>query len=230
MNEYNYCEEIRTKYKVDELYSKTLDYRINGFLKACNMNLENSLCKKDISTHRLEYNKLEYFNKDNSEIQYSVKLTKNTGDDETRLTISGNYGDLKLSFSNYIDDDKNYDKISELPFNISLSKVVDNFKYDLEIVTLSKSRTKFIVRKGNEKMIVPYIITFQANVLDFSIILKLVKGFVINPELVFASYKDVMEKKNPTLTCSDLGKGIVEDESLNEPVKGVRRVIRSLFK
>ena len=230
MNEYDYCEEIKTQYKVEELNSKTLTYRINGFLKACNMNLENSLCKKDIRTHRLEYDTLEYVNKDDSEIKYSVILTKNTNDDKSRMSLSGNYGDLKLSFSNYIDDDKNYDKISEIPFKVSLSKVVDIFKYDLEISTVSKTRTKFIIRKGNDKMIVPYIITFQANVLDFSIILKIIKGFVINPELVFDSYSDVMNKKNPTLTCNDLSKGMVEDESLDEPVKGIRRVVRSLFK
>ena len=42
--------------------------------------------------------------------------------------------------------------------------------------------------------------------------------------------KDVMDKKNPTLTCGDLGKGIIEDDSLDEPVTGVKKIIRSLFK
>ena len=229
MSEYNYCEEIKTKYKVDEFNSKTLSYRINGFIKACNMNLENSVCNKDISTHRLEYDKLEYVNNENNKIQYTINLTKNTSDD-AKVSLVGKYDDLSFSFINYIDEDEHYNKIRELPFRLSLTNEFDGFKYDLEINTISKYRTKFIIRKGKEEMLIPYIISFQANILDFSLVLKLIKSFVINPDLVFTSYSDVMNKKNPTITCSDLGKGIVEDESLNEPVKGIKKIIRSLFK
>lgn len=225
MDEYDYCEDIRVQYKVAELNSKTLKYRINGFLKACNMNLENSTCTKDIGDF-----KIEYINKNNQEEQYNINFYFGSNDKGNNITISGNYNDLNFRFTNYYDGDKNYGKINELPFYISLKNRYQDFKYDMEVATHNKSRTKFIIRKYTDKMLVPYIITFQANVLDFSIILKLVKAFVSNPELVFTSYSDVMDKKNPTLTCGDLNKGIIEDESLDEPVTGVKRIIRSLFK
>lgn len=225
MDEYDYCEDIRVKYKVAELNSKTLKYRINGFLKACNMNLENSICTKDISDF-----KLEYVNKNNQEEQYNINFYLSYNDKGNNVTMSGDYNDLNFRYINYYDNDKNYNKINEIPFYIDLKKEYEDFKYELEVITLNKSRTRFIIRKSNDKMLLPYIIMFQANVLDFSIILKLVKAFVSHPELVFKSYKDVMDKKNPTLTCGDLGKGIIEDDSLDEPVTGVKKIIRSLFK
>lgn len=230
MEEYDFTEEIKDKYKVEELNSKTLDYRINGFIKACNMDLSKSVCSKEITTHHLEYSKLEYNNQDNTDNNYSVKFFKDTNDKGNYISISGNYNDLDFRFINYVDNDNNYNKIYELPFSVLLKKEKDIFNYDLEIVTLSKYNTKFILRKNNEKMLIPSIITFKANILDFGIILRLIKSFVNDPEQIFDEYNKTFKQKECTFNNKDITKSIIKDDTLEEPVKGLKKVIRNLFK
>lgn len=230
MEEYNFSEEIKDKYKVNVLNSKTLSYRINGFIKACNMDLGNSMCSKEITTHRLEYAKLEYNNQDNSDINYNIRFFMDNNENGNYVSLNGNYNGIKLEFTNYIDDDNNYEKIYELPFKVSLKTKKDNFEYDLEIATLSKLNNKFILRKNNEKMLVPYIITFKANILDFGIILRLIKSFVNDPEQLFNEYNSIFNQKECIFNNKDITKSIVKDDSLEEPVKGLKKIIRRLFK
>ena len=68
MEEYNYCEELREKYNIVELDSKTLDYHINGFINACNMDLSNSPCTKEIGGMFLPYINKQY---DFDEVKYN---------------------------------------------------------------------------------------------------------------------------------------------------------------
>ncbi len=227
MSDYNFVEEIKNRYKVDELNSNTLTYRINSFISACNMNLENSVLSKDISATNLEYANLT--SEDGK--AFDLKFFRNYKEKEGRyFTLMGNYGDLDVLFTNYYDKDKNYSKINELPFKISLKKKYNNFDYSMDIVMESKPRVKFAIRKNSDKMMLPYVISFPANVLDFGLILKMVKSFVNDPESLLSTYDKCLKQKGTSLTNGDLIKGITNDESLDEPVKGFKKVIRSLFK
>jgi hypothetical protein len=142
----------------------------------------------------------------------------------------GNYNDIEVSFTNFTDKDKNYNKINELPFRLSIVKNFNDYIYTMDIVTIANPKVKFIIRKNSEKMMLPLVISFYANILDFSLILKLVKSFVVNPELVHTNYSEIIKQKSTGFTNGDLIKGITNDESLDEPVKGFKKLIRSLFK
>ena len=55
MEEYDFCKEIMNIYKVEELDSETLKYRINKFIYACGMDLTDSILSEDISKTNLPY-------------------------------------------------------------------------------------------------------------------------------------------------------------------------------
>lgn len=225
MNEYNFVNEIKNKYKVEELDSKTLEYRINGFIKACGMNLENGNITKDISS-----NKLEYANIKNDEENYSINFYRSFSDEfGNGFNFLGNYHDLEVSFINYYEKDRK-DKITSLPFKVSIDKNYNEYSYTLDITGVFKNRVKFILSKDREKVMLPNVISFYANVCDFGMILNLVKSFVSNPETVFNIYNQIIKKRSTGFTNGDLNKGITKDDSLNEPVEGIKKYIRTLFK
>ena len=227
MSDYNFVEEIKNKYRVNELNSNTLAYRINGFISACNMNLENSILFKDVSSNNLEYANL----KSEDGKTFDLKFFRNCKQKEGKyFTLMGNYEDLEVIFTNYYDKDKNYNKINELPFKISLKKEFNDFEYSMDIVMESKPRVKCAIRKNSDKMMLPQVISFPANVFDFGLILKIVKSFVNDPESLLSTYDNCLKQKGTSLTNGDLIKGISNDEKLEEPVKGIKKLVRSLFK
>ncbi len=228
MNEYNFVNDIKSKYRIDELESKTLEYRINGFIKACDMDLEKGVLSKDFSHSNIEY---VYTKNEEIEKPFDLKFFRSNNEKEgSSLTLMGNYNDIEVSFTNFTNKDKNYNKINELPFRLSIVKNFNDYIYTMDIVTIANPKVKFIIRKNSEKMMLPLVISFYANILDFSLILKLVKSFVVNPELVHTNYSEIIKQKSTGFTNGDLIKGITNDESLDEPVKGFKKLIRSLFK
>ena len=110
-------------------------------------------------------------------------------------------------------------------------KTIDQDIYGLNIETIDRLRTKFVIHKTRElKSNFLYDeVVFYANVLDFSTILKLVKSFVYNPVLVFNTYSEINEKYKTVLKTSDLNKGIMQDENLDKPVNGIRKKIKSII-
>lgn len=225
MNEYNFVNEIKNRYKVEELDSKTLEYRINSFIKACGINLENGIITKDISSNKLEYANIKC-NEENYSINFYRTFSYELG---SGFTLLGEYQDLELSFINYYKKDKNKKKINNLPFKISVDKKIDDCSYTLDI-TGNKNRVKFIISMNKAKSMLPSVISFYANVLDFGVILRLVNAFVTNPELVIDSYSEVIKKNSACFTNTDLYKGVSQDNSLDEPVEGIKKFVRTLFK
>ena len=217
MSDYNFVESIKNEFKVDELNSNTLTYRINNFIKACNMNLSDGIISKENSS-------LINIKSDD----YDLKFFKDSNEQEgNSFVLIGNYDDIEVSFTNFYDNDKKVNKINELPFRLSLVKNYNDIIYTMDINTTTYPTVKFTIGRNKE---LPQVISFQANILDFSIILKLVKSFTTNPEFVYDTYNNIINQKNIILTNGDLNKGIIKDDSLDEPVKGFKKIIRRLFK
>ena len=110
-------------------------------------------------------------------------------------------------------------------------KLVDNDNYILNIETVNGVETRFTFSKYREykKRIISYTRTFYANVLDFSTILKLIKAFVFNPQLVFTTYNEIMDSKKKTLTGGDVKKAIIKDNNLDEPFGKVKKLMRKVI-
>ncbi len=223
MEKYSYCKELIDTYHIEELNSKTLIYRIDGFMEACNMNLENSICEKKISSFRTPY-----INKTNHEdgIEYSVNFMYIYDCDKgNNFTVIGNYEDLDFAFINYYDKDKNKNRIGEIPFSIMIEKKVNDSIYNIEMNSTLAKQVEFIIKKDDERL------CFYANILDFSKILNLVNSFVTNPEIVFETYNEIMNKKKVVFTNGDLNKAIEEDERFEKPadkfVKKIKMITNS---
>ena len=91
MGEYSYCGEIREKYAINDLDSKTLTYRIDGFIKACNMNLEDCYFTKEISSFRMPYINIH---NDNAGLNYDVNFAYNYDHDMGKnYSLFGKYNE-----------------------------------------------------------------------------------------------------------------------------------------
>ncbi len=207
--------------------NKTLSYRINGFAHACKM--ENVAVTQNGGV-------LFTSKKDKKSAEYpDYYITANTHDGDPRgvgVVFSGYYRDLNFVFTNFCDFKTNLNhKIKELPFSIVLIKTIDKETYRLQIETIKDVETKFIINKSREykDKTINSNVTFYANVLDFSQVLKLVKAFVYNPVLVFETYNGIKNNKKTVFTNNDLNKGIMQDEKLDKPTGKLKKKIKSII-
>ena len=192
MEEYNFCDEIREKYNIVELDSTTLSYRINGFINACNMDLSNSLCTKEISLMFLPYINKQH---DDEKLKYSVNFAR--GYDASRgpyFIMTGKYNDLEFAYINYYSKDRNKKKLNEIPYRISLSKAYNDATYLLNIEAGKGVKPRFDVTMNKETETLPIKVTFDSSIREFEVVLNTVKLFTINPEQVFDLYCGNVEK------------------------------------
>ena len=215
--------------------NKTLKYRINGFAHACKMD--------DIDvTSNIVVNGSDNFgvlfsskkNKKNNDCpDYYITVSTNKGDYRGKaIDLNGYYDDLNFSFINYHNFKDNLNrKICEIPFCINLTKTIDKDTYILHTETINGMETKFSITKSREykDKTITSNMTFYANVLDFSQILKLVKSFVYNPKLVFTTYNEVINSKKIVLNNNDINRGIMQDKSLDKPIGKIKKKIKSII-
>ena len=224
--------------------NKTLRYRINGFAHACKMDDVEVI--KNIAVNKpfwLESGPYEEHTVNSGVIfstkgkktcegpNYFIAVNKNDkGDFGKNITITGHYDDLNFSFVNYFDSKKLDKKVCELPFKISLAKLVGNDNFVLNIETVNGIETKITFSKYREhkKRTISYTRSFYVNILDFSNVLKLVKAFVYNPNLVFDIYNEVIDNKKIVFTGSDFKKAVMQDEKLDKPVNKVKKLVKNI--
>lgn len=212
------------------LNNKTLRYRINGFAYACNMR---DIAVSGDSGLLFNTNGFDkYFNKENSdEHSYFISLNEYDRLYGRCITLKGQYEDLTFTFINHCGKNLKLDKkIVDLPFYISLEKKIDNETYQFEIETVSGMRTKFSMTKYRnfKDYTLHDDLCFYANVMDFSKILKLVKGFVYNPQLGFNTYNEIIHQQSIVFTNSMLDKMVMQDEKLDKPMGKVKKIIKRI--
>ena len=222
--------------------NKTLRYRINAFAYACKM--EDIKVMKNISVKNGgsydEGGSGVIFSTDGFKgnkrtcegPNYFIAVNKyDKGEFGKNIVLSGHYDNLSFSFINYYDNKKLNRKVVELPFKISLAKLIDNDNYKLDIETVNGYETKITFSKYREhkKRTISYTHDFYVNILDFSLVLKLVKSFAYNPELVFASYNEVLNNKKITFTNADMKKGIMQDNNLEKPIGKVKKIFKTII-
>ncbi len=207
------------------LNNKTLRYRINGFARACNMQDIGVLGNSGVLFNASGFDR--YGNRQTSdEHSYFISLNEHDRLYGKCITLKGQYEDLSFTFINHCDRKVKLDKrIVDLPFSISLEKKIDDDTYKLDIDTIEGVRTKFSLRKYREfkNQTLHDDIAFYANVMDFSKILKIVKGFVYNPKLCFDTYDEVMREQKIVFTNNMLNKMVMQDEKLDKPMSKVKK-------
>ena len=92
MDKYSYCDEIKDKFNIDDLNSATLKYRLDGFITACNMDLENSIPTKEISITRTPYINIK---NDEENLKYDINFSYHYNkEDGKNFVLTGDYNKL----------------------------------------------------------------------------------------------------------------------------------------
>ena len=223
MDKYDYCKDIKDRYNIEELDSLTLSYRINGFLDACNMDIEKGMYFKLISGFRRSF-----INKSHNidGLSYSINFTRGYNkEDGNSLLLVGKYNDLEIFFENFIDGDY---KINEIPFSMSLSKKYSGYEYKIEIHKDDSYNIQFRLYKKKDNESLSNYIGFYAKITDFSKILNLVNSFVNNPKTVFDVFYKIMNEKTIIFTNDDLNKVIKGDNFFDKSSKNIRKKLKIL--
>jgi len=214
----------------DIFNNKTFRYRINGFAYACNLKDIGILGNSAILFNTTGFDK--YGNKENSdEHSYFISINEQDYSKGKSVILKGQYDDLVFTFINYYKKEKLDKKIIDIPFYISLEKKIDKDKYEFVIETVHDMKTKFSMAKCTEykDRTLNNNISFYANVTDFSKILKLVKGFVYNPQLGFDTYSEIIHQQSIVFTSNMLDKMVMQDENLDKPVGKIKKLINNIM-
>ena len=190
--------------------NKTLRYRINAFVYACNIRLDPNDIKAD---------------------DKRIRVSENNTPFGKSITIGGEYKDLNFFFANYYENEKLDKKIIDLPFSILLTKYGEKELYGLNIETINGKKTEFVIYRNNYtigEQALHNNVRFVSNIIDFSQVLKLIKNFVDNPKIVFDTYNDIACKYECYFTKEDLEKGIMEDENLDKPTGKIRKLCKKM--
>lgn len=217
--------------KMNEVFNnKTLKYRINGFAKACRIEVP-------IDTDKGNQTCLFYKGKDKDE-KYFIAI----GGSPDGIKLSGYYGDLNFTFVNYYNKQDDLDaNIVDLPFDIVLFKTfrkgdetiedslnyahntdgkvlnIDNLVYRLTIsgrdcicVTVEESR------EDRSKTFL-HTTTFYTDNKDFSDILKLIKLFIVSHELLLLNIDKIMRTRVNVFSDEEFDTLLMEDNRLDKP-------------
>ena len=211
MNEYNLVEDLLNRCYVDVLDSKTLNYRLNGFIYACGMDLSDGTNKQLVGGYELPL-----FERTLTDSNNRVLLTW-TRDTEKGdgVILDGEYNDLKCLFINYYEKDKNKNKVNQLPFIVSMKKKVDDTYYMLRMETDLAPRVQFYLATLNGDVLNETV--FYASVLEFSKILRIVQAFNNDPEMVFSKYAHTFDNKKVFFASRELNSVMQNDKKLDEP-------------
>ena len=162
---------------------------------------------------------------DDNKNDLTVFASKIFSDRGFLIHVEGNYENLEFSINNYIGK-KNLDKkIREIPFSFHIKRYLDDSIYEIHMNTAFEKEIHFVFIKDNKKM------CFNANVLEFANILNLIKTFVINPEIVFNKYEEIIDNKRIMFTNGELNKPVETYEEFEKPasklVKKIKKITNS---
>jgi hypothetical protein len=85
--------------------------------------------------------------------------------------------------------------------------------------------TKFVIEKyqeGKSNTLFSKIEFYNGNT-EFSEVLKLIKAYIYNPELVYITYADVMKNKMTFFTNEEIDLGVMQDHSLDNPTIKIKK-------
>ena len=198
--------------------NKTFRYRINGFAHACRMN--------DVGV--LGNSGVLFDSNHNDEEGYFISCNKQDSKLGKCVTLSGHYKDLGFTFINYYNKENLDKKIYDLPFSITLEKKVDDETYKFDIMSDVDNKTKFVISKYREfkDRTLRDDVCFYTKTMDFSMVLKLINGFVYNPRLAFIAYNEIMNNYQVVFTNDLIDKMVMQDKALDKPEEDIKKKIK----
>ena len=223
MEKYNFCDELKYTLFINELNSKTLEYRLNGFIYALKMNLEDGIYRPIVNTSSHNYTIKR--KEDTYLIKISVMDTHNNKHNRV-FKLCGNYNNLEFEFINQYNNSINCGRIKNIPFKAFVKIKENDDVYQLLIESVTKEQV--YIKLDKSKSVDHESYSFGVNIMDFSQVLKLIKSFVNNPLVVYDTYKNIICNGKVILKSGELGSAYENDENLNQPLGKVMKRIKLL--
>ena len=224
MEEFNFSQVLGAASFNNKLDTKTMEYRINNFIYACGFVLHGYKCDKTKYLFEDGYLQGLVFDQDEeSQCNFMVKDKKDI-ERGNYLYMEGHRKDLDFIFNNYYKNKRIDKRIVELPFDIYLKVKQEENVYQLIIRTIVDKENQFTIIKNDQQQL-----SFYANILDFSKVLKIVKSFVNNPELVLNVYDEIRNSKKVSFTNGDLKKVMDDDHNFEAPHGKIMKKIKKIM-
>ena len=144
MEDVNFCREVNNILNVKELDSKTLTYRINGFLLASSMNLDNGIYKYIVNNNHFHFATKKSCNDD---YNVSISIMDYDNHHNKKVKLFGDYSYLQFEFINDYNKNVLRNKIIRLPFSITINK--DCGKNILKLRTVKDEKVEFYIENNN---------------------------------------------------------------------------------
>lgn len=228
MEKFDLCCDLKDVMSVSELDSNTITYRINNFIYACNINIEDGVYKSIVNGDAYKTARKELDNEDYITVSF---LNNDTRKDNKSFILEGKVNDLTFAFINNYDSNVMKEDVKELPFNISITKNYNECEYSLKMESVDKIKVTFkISRKHNKNPELNSQQSFHANILDFSKILRIVKAFNDNPQRLFKASEDIFYNEIAArFTNTQINKLGVRDKELDKPLSKIKKKIKFLL-
>ena len=211
MEELSFGKLFSEEMHIKELGSITMEYRVNSFLKACNLDLNNKEYEKILKQYEHVFTRGLIYNFGTKD-QFSIYAVKQQDDKfGDYIHINGKDKNMVFSFDNYYEERKIDKRILELPYRISIKKEFNGSIYEIKINGMYNGEFIFDICKDDNS------ISFYTNPIELYKILKIVNSFVNNPMVVYDAYSDVMYSKKIMFSNKDLYKGSINGIEFEKP-------------
>ena len=211
MEEFSFGKLFSEEMHIKELGSITMEYRVNSFLKACNLLLNDKEYDKILKQYEHTYTRGLIYNlgKENQISIYAVKQQDDKYGDY--IHINGKTKNMVFSFDNYYEERKIDKRILELPYKMDIVKEYNNSIYEIKINAMYNGEFIFDITKDDNT------ISFYINPIELHKMLKIINSFVNNPEVVYNTYNEIMYNKKFIFSSSDLNKGSINGIEFEKP-------------
>lgn len=179
----DFCSKIKDINPIKALDNETVKYRLNSFIKVCNIDMETAVCKKanyeDANMIVFEYDEDDYI---------VFAISSNNEDGNIHNIIDAEYKGLKVHFYDSFSPSILKKGYRQIPVNITIEKIVDsNISYKLKILSTYQKIVEISIAKHDDinKPSDSYDYTYQCSINGFSDVLSLISQFIKDPQVFY---------------------------------------------
>ncbi len=198
----NFYDEIKERAKECILDDKTIDYRIKGFMTSIRMfldgnGIEETRVDQDFLRRIMPFvknvNDVHLFIKKDIDCDVLMLIVKSKG--MNIVNLSGNYLNDHFEFINYFREKRNNNIVTEVPFELRMSKIDNDYEYHMDIIG-NNSKTKYnLYCDTDNKNDLKVDMHFATHTLNIYEVFYLVSQFINDPVRLFKKCNSVLGLK-----------------------------------
>ena len=224
----SFCERVKNVNPNKDLDNVTVNYRLNNFIKACNISLDGAFSSK------IDSNTVLFSYSDGSQI--AVIMTNNIAEGKKHNIIEGQYQGLNVSYYDRFSPSVLNKGYSQIPVNIIIEKLIEGcIGYKIRIVSTVAypNIIEFSMARRNYQgeLSEGYDYTYQCSITGFNDVLALISQFMQDPETFYEKKLAVIRSIKIRLNAKQADELIGDNSIYPEPSeKGMlKKAIGTLF-